>query len=434
MNPLAIALGCISATYVIISFLLWYLQPKSRPEHKAAVVVLGDLGHSPRMCFHALSIANVGCPVDLIGYRESELMEEVARHPLINIVGLNPVGRSGKGTFSYLKYALRRIVSEHYSLYKALKRSNPTAIVVQNPPSIPTLGVARFVTLWTYPGCKLIIDWHNLGFSILAMSQKRWMVTLYRVYEMIFGRIAYVHLCVSVRLGLALKTSMGINPKRVIPLYDRPFKQRLVSNKVSSREKFGFSMNSAWVVTSTSFTPDEDIFMLLDALEQYKVGPRIVCIVTGKGPLKQQFLDDLETREFPNAEVHTAWLSYEDYHLLLGVCDLGVSLHKSSSGWDLPMKVVDMFGAGLPVLALNYPTLSELVKPENGITFNNVDTLLQGLEVLQDSWKLGELKSGAIKESQNTWTRQWNQKVGPIFGYGQYTGDESSSDSDSDEN
>jgi beta-1,4-mannosyltransferase len=33
------------------------------------VVVLGDIGRSPRMRYHATSLADSGCTVDLIGYK-----------------------------------------------------------------------------------------------------------------------------------------------------------------------------------------------------------------------------------------------------------------------------------------------------------------------------------------------------------------------------
>jgi beta-1,4-mannosyltransferase len=40
------------------------------------------------------------------------------------------------------------------------------------------------------------------------------------------------------------------------------------------------------------------------------------------------------------------------------------------------MKVVDMFGAGIPVLAVDYQCIGELVKNgENGYTFKNCDEL-----------------------------------------------------------
>lgn len=41
-------------------------------------------------------------------------------------------------------------------------------IILQNPPSIPTLALVWLVG--GIMGSKVIIDWHNLGYSILALK------------------------------------------------------------------------------------------------------------------------------------------------------------------------------------------------------------------------------------------------------------------------
>ena len=117
----------------------------------------------------------------------------------------------------------------------------------------------------------------------------------------------------------------------------------------------------ALVMSSTSWTEDEDFDILFEALQHYDnqtkgsdKWPQLICAVTGKGPLKQYYRQKILTKNLSSVKVVFPWLTALDYPKLVASADLGICLHKSSSNLDLPMKVVDMFGCCLPVCAYEY--------------------------------------------------------------------------------
>ena len=116
------------------------------------------------------------------------------------------------------------------------------------------------------------------------------------------------------------------------------------------------------IMTSTSWTQDEDFDILLQALEKYddlkkdvsKKLPFLVCLITGQGLRRDYYHNLILSKTWNKIEFVLAWLENEDYSKVLASSDIGISLHKSSSNLDLPMKIVDMFGSCLPVIAYNY--------------------------------------------------------------------------------
>ena len=290
----------------------------------------------------------------------------------------------------------------------------------------------------------MIIDWHNFGYSILALrlGDTHPFVWLSRLYERAFSRSAAAHFTVTNVMAIILKQDYKLRSP-VIPLHDRPASsfqpldaaQRFTflhnlpqtASRVDEFEKGKLKL----VVSSTSWTPDEDFSLLLEALKSYSELaitthphlPEILAIITGKGPQKADFIariKDLDAQgKLEMVDIQTAWLSNEHYASLLGAADLGVSLHMSSSGVDLPMKVVDMFGAGLPVAGWGrFEAWPELVKEgENGMSFGNAAELQEILVDLfgGDDKKLQTLRAGAMREGQRRWDDEWDPVAGQLF-------------------
>lgn len=93
----------------------------------------------------------------------------------------------------------------------------------------------------------------------------------------------------------------------------------------------------------------------------------------------------------------------------------------SSSGVDLPMKVVDMFGAGLPVVGYgDYESWGELVREGvNGRGFVKSADLARVLrELFSDSEgkELASLRKGAVEEGRRRWDEEWDAVAGRLLG------------------
>ena len=426
-----------------------YFKKHSSPEAKlfcdvtVQIVVLGDIGRSPRMQYHALSIAAHGGAVNIVGYVESEVHSGILAHRMIEVTPIQPFPKrfqtSNKALF--LLVAPLKVLWQIWSLYHALGYRTKASkwMLVQNPPSIPTLIVAQFICFVRHT--RLIVDWHNFGYSLLALhlGARHPLVRLSQWYEGFCSKGATAHFAVTDAMTRVLKEKWGVE---ATPLHDRPSRQfqplskeqqSMTLRKLPSTASWAHKLEAGeWklLVSSTSWTADEDFCVLLDALVRYSAAveddsnlPGALVIITGKGPLKDFYIERIEQlnedRELLNVHILTAWLSTEDYASLLGSAHVGISLHTSSSGVDLPMKVVDMLGTGLPVLGWSkFEAWSELVhEGENGCGFESAEDLTALLRSLfgDEGQQLRHLRQGALKDCNRRWDDEWLPVAGQLL-------------------
>ncbi|KAL4911754.1 glycosyl transferases group 1-domain-containing protein [Aspergillus aurantiobrunneus] len=419
----------------------------TEPKTTAQVLVLGDIGRSPRMQYHALSIARGGGQVDIIGYCDSEIHPDISSHTNISIVPIppHPSCLQTSNKLLFLLFGPLKVLFQVISVWWILAyHTRPVKwLLVQNPPSIPTLAVASLVCFFRQT--KLVIDWHNFGYTILALKlgNSHPLVRVSRWYESVFCRSAVAHLCVTKVMASVLKKKFGIEAP-ILPLHDRPPSHFQPILDERDREEFLLSLPEAEpvrsliregkakvIVSSTSWTPDEDFSLLIDALCRYSEVsstsnphlPAVLAIITGKGPQREMYVEQISNLQrdgkLNKVNICTVWLSASDYARLLASASLGVSLHTSSSGVDLPMKVVDMFGSGLPVVGWSrFEAWPELVtEGVNGRGFGSSGELAEQLiGLLGTPNDLEKLRAGARDESSYRWDDEWVPVAGKLLG------------------
>ena len=394
---------------------------------RATVLVFGDLGRSPRMLAHAQALAAAGWRVALVGYPDSPVESAVAGSPLIRIHPVRTFRRCPEGAprLVFLLWSLLRLGwAQLQALWTMLVSTpRPHVVIAQNPPAVPTLFVGRLAS--RLRRARFVIDWHNFGYSMLAlrMGESSAAAGLLRRYEGSAGRRADGHLCVSRAMASALASQLGVRGAGV--LYDRPVSLAAPLARPARRailaQLFPGVPDDALVLhCPTSWTDDEDVGMLLDAvaLHDRAPGAPVFAVITGRGPRRQEGEARIAALPLARGQIRTAFLSPEDYRRLLAAADCGVSLHRSSSGVDLPMKLVDFFGAGTPALALDYgPCLAEqVVDGREALLFRDVDGLAARIAEIADPARLESLRSAVRPAWSETWVHAWNRVCPPLLG------------------
>ena len=454
---------CWFAVYLII-FILFLIvaysviQRQVSGKGRIAVVVVGDFGRSPRMQYHSLSLSKVASQVLVVAVEGSKPCEGVMASNNIDMSYLMKPAVAPSNLPWIVKMVYRVILnSVRLPLTLLFRLPKCDAMIIQNPPAIPVLPAA--VIACKIRGIKLIVDWHNLGYTLLEMDNRpKVIVQTYKFIERFFGKYSDYNFTVCQSLKKFLKDEWKcIKDENSTVVYDvapsffsrsGPNGAKRLFESDAGIELLGsqysvtdFIKDDKWnstrpciMVTGTSWTIDEDVGMLLDALRQLDellsdstntLPSKIVMFITGKGgDIKTTYERTIASMNLKHISIRTGYLEkFSDYATLLGVADVGISLHNSSSGFDLPMKAVDMLGSQLPVFALFFETLRELINVQNGNYFSNIETLTDGLDKLLRDWKVDpsdvaaaspllETKRSFIQNNpRGTWDQQWGSKV-----------------------
>jgi beta-1,4-mannosyltransferase len=397
------------------------------------------------MQYHAHALVSNGVDVDLVGLEGTPLSRRVTDDPRITVHRIRKTrlrirrslygsGYAVAGLFDAVRLSLR--------LWRTLRRlPRPDLVLVQNPPAFPTFAV----TWWSLRrrGVRFFIDWHNLGYTLLRLRLGHWhpAIRLARWMERRDARRVEANLCVSRGLAAFLESRFGVTNAHV--LYDRPASP-FVPIERSERERHRLALFArlgvhaetvGFVVCPTSWTEDEDFDVIIDAvvrLEHRIRGwessgrdrrfPDLVVLVTGDGERRAEFERRFAGLPARRVQLRARWLEPEDYPRVVGSADLGLCLHRSSSGLDIPMKIADLFGAGVPVLALDYGAcLAERVRHgDNGLLFSTAEQLADIVFDLFENYpadqkRLERLRSGARKSARPTWEEGWAREAGPVF-------------------
>ena len=442
------------------------------------VVVGGDLARSPRMQYHASSMCESGrfAEVRCVGIDEGNMCAEhlttkkQARFCLVSRTV--PRGIFNK---SWLLRTLYRVLAFIGGFTVALLRATvPLAsaggeetrvvLVLQTPPAVPFIMIAQLVSMMrrtqaVFAGLvgrprsrvSIVIDFHNFGWTLLDVDRRpKPVVALYWALETFFG-VGDAHFTVADAMKGRLSGKDRQTPSALVlpkssvtvlrdcaPAFFRPLKDPQAALKRIAATEGDDLVVPEWVperrashlalISATSWTADDDYTLVVDALKAIdkqlaaaKSG-RVWLLVTGKGETRARFEAQIQAAQLSDRVVVSThyFQSFVTYATAMSLFDAGLCVHRSSSGLDLPMKCVDMFGCGLPVVALDYPALPELVTDATGWRFDDAasleEVLLSLLHPGTGRDDIGRRAKNVIARREvDAWAPNWNAHAIPAI-------------------
>lgn len=237
--------GLVFISIIIIVLFRCIRNFRTVVQKRILIIVLGDLGRSPRMQYHALSFAKEGFEVNLVGFDISPLIQELQDEQQVHVVPLSGFSEKPRWLPRLIFYLTKTMFLFVQLIIVVLwKTSKHSHILVQNPPAIPTLAATWLICLIRQS--HFIIDWHNYGYTILSLTvgSTNPLVKFSKFYEGMLGRIAAYNICVTQAMKEDLKQRWDVT---AATLYDRPPK-RFKSVDQNARHKIFHKLSESYDV------------------------------------------------------------------------------------------------------------------------------------------------------------------------------------------
>jgi beta-1,4-mannosyltransferase len=306
--------------------------------------------------------------VTLVGYEGEKCIDPVIASTKITVQRFSVPAFESFRRISLL-HAILRGLAMVYALFATLWAVLPyDVILIQNPPCLPALFVAYLFSICFRN--KIVIDWHNLGFKMFEekLGPKHVLVRLSKWLERRICQVAVAHVCVSQAMSVwllenfvikatvfyytpaniynrtrpdiltlhRLFVNLGFTDTSLFPFINlkKGGSAELPTDEIDTiqTEQHGSTGNFEWrqddfcplIISSTSWTPDEDFNLFLEALlllnnkieevarKNAKCTDRVLVAITGKGPMKEQFLETIrqleEQEKLTRVCIRTVWL------------------------------------------------------------------------------------------------------------------------------